>query len=308
MKKVAIFLLLAMAAIVALMAVFPEDATRAAISAERLRSGVDAGTVQFDGQVWHYLEGGPADAPVLVLLHGFGGDKDNWTRFSASLTDRYRVIAPDLPGFGESLRDPQGDYSLAAQRDWLHEFARALKLEKFHIGGNSMGGHIAALYAHQFPQQVRSVLLLNNAGIESPNPSEMSLAVARGENPLILNSPDDFDRLLDFVSYKKPFVPWPVKGVLAQRSFENSAFNRRIFEQYKGDRSVGLEPLLADIRQPVLIIWGEYDRVLDVSSIDVMRPLLALARVIVMEDTGHLPMLERPQQTAGFYLDFLGGL
>ncbi|MGB5337024.1 MAG: alpha/beta fold hydrolase [Woeseiaceae bacterium] len=307
MKKIVLFLVLAVGALFALMAAFPEDATRAAVSMERLRSGLEARTVLIDGQTWHYLEGGAASAPVLLLLHGFGGDKDNWTRFSKTLVENYRVIAPDLPGFGESPRDPERDYALGAQSAWLSDFVEALELDSFHIGGNSMGGHLAALYTHRNSRQVESVLLLNNAGVEAPNPSEMWLAVQRGENPLVLSSPDDFDRLLNFVSHKKPFVPWPAKGVMAQRSFEHSAFNRRIFEQYKDDRSVGLEPLLPDIEQPVLIIWGEYDRVLDVSSIDVMRPLLPHASVVVMEDTGHLPMLERPQQTAKHYLEFLRG-
>lgn len=305
MKKIIVFLLVAIAGLAVLMAAFPEDATRVAFSLERQLSGLEAKTIELDGHTWHYLEGGAADAPVLVLVHGFGGDKDNWTRFSATLVDEYRVIAPDLPGFGESPRDPERDHSISAQSDWLQGFVAALKIDRYHIGGNSMGGHIAAFHAHQYPQRIESILLLNNAGVDAPNPSEMWLAVQRGENPLILDSPDDFDRLLDFVSHKKPFLPWPAKDVLAQKSFQHSGFNRRIFEQYKDDRSAGLEPLLSDIRQPVLIIWGEYDRVLDVSSIDVMRPLLPQASVIVMEDTGHLPMLERPEETAAHYLEFL---
>jgi pimeloyl-ACP methyl ester carboxylesterase len=308
LKKVLLFLLLAVASLVGLMAAFPEDATRIAFSIERYRSGLDARTTVFDGATWHYLEGGPADAPVLLLLHGFGGDKDNWTRFSASLTDRYRVIAPDLPGFGESARDPDRDYSLRAQRNWLATFAGALNLKRFHIGGNSMGGHIAALYAHQHPEQVMSIALFNNAGIASPNPSEMWLAVERGENPLLVSSPQDFDRLLGFASYKRPFIPWPAKAVLAKRSFENVDFNRRIFNRYKDDRSIGLERLLPDIEQPVLIIWGEFDRVLDVSSVDVMRPLLPQATVVIMKNTGHIPMIERPAETAGYYLEFLDRL
>lgn len=308
MKKIILFLLVVAAGLVALMAAFPEDATRIAFSMERQRSGLEARTLEFDDQTWHYLEGGDANAPALLLLHGFGGDKDNWTRFARTLVDEYRVIAPDLPGFGESARDPGGDYSLAAQSAWLHRFVTVLQLDVFHIGGNSMGGHIAALYTHRYPQQVASVLLLNNAGVESPKPSEMWLAVQRGESPLILSSPQDFDRLLGLVSHKKPFLPWPAKGVLAQRAFDQADFNRRIFDQYKDDRSVGLEPFLADIDQPVLIIWGEHDRVLDVSSIDVMRPLLPQATVVVMEDTGHLPMLERPQETAAHCLDFLASL
>ena len=308
MKEVAIFLTLCIACLVGLMAAFPEDATRAAFAIERFRSGLEHKSVVMDGETWYYLDGGPTDAPVVLLLHGFGADKDNWTRFSKKLTDRYRVIAPDLPGFGETARRLERDYSVSAQSDWLHDFAAALKLDRFHLGGNSMGGHTAAFYAYRYPSQIESLLLIDNAGITSPNASEMQLALERGENPLLASSPEDFDRLLGFVSYKQPFVPWPAKGVLAQRSFENSAFNRRVFDSYENARAVSLEPILADIKQPVLIIWGEFDRVLDVSSIDVMRPLLPQAKIVIMQDTGHIPMLERPQETAAHYLEFLGGL
>jgi pimeloyl-ACP methyl ester carboxylesterase len=305
MKRIALLLLLVLGCVVALMATFPEDTTRIMFALERQRSGLELQSTVVDGETWHYLAGGSADAPVLLLLHGFGGDKDNWTRFSRTLVQDYRVIAPDLPGFGDSARHADWDYSLAAQRDRLDGFVAALKLNPLHIGGNSMGGHLATLYTHAYPEQVQSLMLLNNGGIDAPQPSEMALAVSRGENPLVLTSADDFDRLLSFASYKQPFVPWPAKGVLAERTFENAAFNRYIFNALRDERYVPLEPLLGDIRQSVLIIWGEFDRVLDVSSIDVMTPLLPQSKAIVMQDTGHLPMLERPAETAAHYLEFL---
>ena len=171
-----------------------------------------------------------------------------------------------------------------------------------------MGGQLAALYTHAHPEQVRSLMLLNNGGIDAPEQSEMILAVGRGENPLVASSPDDFDRLLSFAAHKPPFVPWPAKGVLAKMTYENAAFNSYIFDALKDERYVPLEPLLGDIRQPVLIIWGEFDRVLDVSSIEVMKPLMPQAQVIVMPDTGHVPMLERPAATAAHYLKFLAAL
>lgn len=308
MKKIALSLLLVLGCLAALMAIFPEDTTRLMFAAERNRAGLELKSAVVDGETWHYLEGGSAEAPVLLLLHGFGGDKDNWTRFSRTLVEEYRVIAPDLPGFGDSVRHADWDYSLPMQRDRLEAFVAALELSPLHIGGNSMGGHLAALYTHAHPEQVLSLGLLNNGGIDSPQPSEMFLAVGRGENPLVLSSPDDFDRLLSFASHKPPFLPWPAKGVLGKQTFEHAAFNRYIFEALRDERYVPLEPLLGDIEQPVLIIWGEYDRVLDVSSIDVMEPLLPQAKVIVMQDTGHLPMLERPADTAAHYLEFLAGL
>ena len=305
MKRVLLYLLVVVAGLIGLMAMFPQEVTQWALYAERTRSGLTHETVVVDNETWHYLEGGPAEAEVLLLLHGFGGDKDNWTRFSNSLTDTYRVIAPDLPGFGESARHPDWDYSLPPQRTRVNRFAQVLGLEQFHVVGNSMGGQLAALYTLEYPEQVLSMALFNNAGIFAPNESDMLRAVKKGENPLVINSVEDFDRLIAFVSHKEPFVPWPVKGVLAQMALDHAEFNQYIFDFIASDRDSDLEPKLSSINDPVLILWGENDRVLDVSSVDVMQPLVPHAEIVIMKDTGHVPMLERPAATAAHYLEFV---
>ncbi len=305
MKKLLTYLVILVAGLVGLMAVFPEETAKLAVNAERSRSGLDHKTVVIGDDTWHYLEGGPEDAEAVLLLHGFGGDKDNWTRFSKSLTGKYRVIAPDLPGFGESAQHPDWDYSLPPQCERVNGFAEALGLGRFHIAGNSMGGHLAALYTHEYPGQVLSMALFNNSGVGAPDESDLLRALAKGENPLVVDSLEDFDELLAFVAYKQPFVPWPVKGVFAQRALDHAEFNRFIFQFLKSDRASYLEPILPDIENPVLILWGEHDRTLDVSSIDVMRPLLPQADVVIMKETGHIPMIERPAETAAHYLEFV---
>ena len=306
LKRVLLVLLGLIAAFFALIALYPQKATALAFELERYASGLEHKTIVVGEETWHYLEGGPKDADVLLMIHGFGADKDNWTRFAGSLTGKYHVIAPDLPGFGESRWHPDWDYSLLPQRDRLASLVQALGLERLHLIGNSMGGHLAALYALEHPGDVISLSLVNNAGVTSPDKSDFQRALARGENPLVVRSLDDFDRLIEYASYEEPFVPWPVKGVLAQRALDRADKNQLIFTAIKGDRTADLEPLLDKIEIPVLIIWGEYDRIIDVSSIDKMRPLLPQAKVIIMEDTGHIPILERPSATAGHYLRFLG--
>nr|MBV6629082.1 alpha/beta hydrolase [Oceanococcus sp. HetDA_MAG_MS8] len=308
MKSLGALVVVALLGMAALVWSFPDATAERLIALERSRNGLELKQLQVGERNWPYLEGGPANAPVIVMVHGFSADKDNWVRFAGHFVDDYRVIAPDLPGFGDQKRIPDHDYRLGAQVARLHAFARALNLESFHLVGNSMGGHITALYSLAYPEQVLSAGLFNNAGIDSPQPSDMEQRLAQGENPLLTQSVADFDRILAYTTQVQPFVPWPVKPYVANKALEAREFNAYIFEQYKSDRSDGLEPVFAQIQPPVFILWGRQDRVLDVSAVEVMTELRPESRSVILDDTGHLPMIERPAQTAQFYQGFLDSL
>jgi len=133
--------------------------TSAARGVERWRSDLERKEIAVaDGTRFVYLEGGSGEP--LVLVHGFGADKDNFTRVARWLTPHYRVIVPDLVGFGESAHLPEADYHYAAQAARVHAFVQALGLGRVHLGGNSMGGGIAMSYAAQHPQEVASLWLI----------------------------------------------------------------------------------------------------------------------------------------------------
>lgn len=275
--------------------------------AERQLAGLSVRTATVDGLTLHYYEGGPADGDTLVMIHGFGANRDNWLRMARHFTERYRVIALDLPGFGESSK-PDASYDVASQTERLHAFVTALNIEKPHLIGNSMGGHIAALYAARYPDQVSSIALLDNAGITSPRMSEMFQMIERGQpNPLVVRKAEDFGTLMDFVFVNPPPLPDSLKRHFAAQSMANQAHYDMIFTQLR-EQYVPLEPELPKIQVPVLVLWGDRDRVLDVSSIEVMKPLLQKPTVVVMKDCGHAPMIERPEETAQHYQAFLDSL
>lgn len=112
-----------------------------------------------------YLEGGKRGQDPVLLLHGFGSNKENWIPLIPLLKSRYWIIAPDLPGFGETHFNYQADYSLSEQAERIAHFITHHIQSKVHLVGNSMGGAIAGLLAAKYPHLLHSLTLMNAAGV-----------------------------------------------------------------------------------------------------------------------------------------------
>ena len=272
---------------------------------ERSAGGLEQHSINVNGLRIEYLEGGKGDA--LVLLHGFGANKDNWTRFGKYITPHFRVIAPDLPGFGESSSNPDADYTISAQAERVNAFVQALGIKSFHLCGSSMGGSIAGAYASTYPKELKSLLLIAPGGVASSEPSEMFQRLKEGKpNPLIAKTAEDYEQLLDFVFVKRPFIPRPIKKYFIQEAIKHQPLNSKIFKQIAGSRDVPpLEVLVKGLPVPTLIIWGTHDRVLHVSGAKILEAVMPNAKAEVMDNIGHLPMIEKPEETAKLYLNFL---
>jgi len=269
---------------------------------ERSRAGVIVKKIDAASWPTPYIEGGQGEH--VLLLHGFGGDKDTFTRYARFLTPQYHVISPDLPGFGENERRPGERYAIADQAKRVIAFAEALKLTKFHLVGNSMGGHLAGIVAADIPEKVISLTLIDNAGIKAPKESERDRLLSEGKNALVVDSEADFDRLMDFLFFKKPFIPRPIKKYFAEKALASREFNLKIFKDLGADKFY-LEKRFADIKAPVLVIWGDHDRVLEISSIEVMKKINPDIEVRIMKNCGHTPQIERPEEAAQLTTDFI---
>jgi abhydrolase domain-containing protein 6 len=276
-----------------------------ALALERSLAGVEPYVVEVDDDAIAYLER-PGDGEVVVLVHGFAADKDNWVRFMRHFPTGYRIIALDLPGHGDSSFDSAKLYDATNLTRSLERLLEALGLDRFHLAGHSFGGWITTLYAAQNPDHVLSLSLINSAGVVPPIASELQLRMLDGDNPLLVESRADFERLMDFIFYRQPFLPWPFRPAFARIYIQRAAINRKIWK----DLSANLEevvPLLGKLQMPVLIVWGEHDRVLHVSSVDVYRETLADVRSVVLSDCGHSPIAERPSESAFYVSQFLVG-
>lgn len=293
-------------ALIALYFLFPRTLFSMFRNALRKRGKLTVKSIKVGDMVWPYLEGGRPEGEPMLLLHGFGGDKDNWAVYAPEIVGKYRLIAPDLPGFGENVRDIDREYDMATQASRVRDFLDAMGIEKCHIGGNSMGGFVALRFALDFPERLISMTLFNNAGVIGTRESELQKEAQNGKNPLEIHSAEDVKRMLAFVAHK----PMKVPGQFRKIFYEDFAVHRELLDKIFWrlvEDGVGnpLNDELHRVQAPTLIIWGRHDQLIDVSCVDVLKNGIPNAESVVFEDVGHVPMIENPKGTARHHLEFL---
>jgi len=252
-----------------------------------------------------FLESTPgSECPTLIMVHGFAASKENWIRLAGHLTDSFHVIAIDLPGHGESTKDPALSYDIDDQVGYLKTILTHLGLERFHMVGNSMGGAIISLYAASYPEQVKSLFLIDPAGIYDYE-SELFSRLRGGKNPLIVEERKDFYELMAFAMEKEPFIPWPVKSVMAERAVANNVINKKIFSEIRGDHDYDFKAELQNVTAPAMILWGREDRVIHWKNASVFNRLIPASETIIIDGIGHAAMIEAPAKTAEIFKAFV---
>ena len=266
-----------------------------------------------------YLEAGPRDAPPVLMLHGLGATNASLLPCLADLAHDHRVIAPDLPGFGNSGA-PSASYSPAWFAAWVEELQHHVDMRQAVVLGNSLGGRIALEQALVHPRSVTGLVLL------TPSPAfrrlrrlvpmvrmlrpELSNVPMRLSHPLVVEAIramfSDPDRL--------PEAWYDAAADECVRVFRSRAHRvaffasaRQIFlEEAHGlqgfwDRLPGLMP-------PALFVWGDRDRLVPSQFAAHVADALPDAGSIVMEDCGHVPQFEHQEETMALVRGFLAGL
>jgi len=165
-------------------------------------------TLTANGLTLHYLEWGEAEAPDIVCVHGYTGSADAFNALARQLEDRYRILALDVRGHGESAWSPTGAYSYADQAGDLAEFAKQLRLDKFVLIGTSMGGIIAMAYAAEHAERLLG-LVINDIGPDVEVGSQRITG-------LVGSRPDEFGTLEEAMAYRRSVSP-----IVAGRSAED---------------------------------------------------------------------------------------
>ena len=290
----------------------PDLARAGLLVLARRVAGLQSRDVTLDGHRVRCLVKGldrvDATGVPIVLLHGIFAEKEHGIDFVRALPRQRCVVVPDLPGFGQSDRLDSARYGYAEQVLRLQALLDALGFSKVHLAGSSMGGTIAALFALRFPQRVASVAFVGAPhGLRSAVPSAVDRLIDAGETPLIARDPAGFDQLLDRLFERRPWLPYPVLEFARREALQRAPSNRRLWREHVADR-YRLHDCIGDLTPPVLALWGRHDRVFDVSGVQVLQARLPGASVQVLDDVGHLPMMEVPSRSARHYTRFLATL
>jgi pimeloyl-ACP methyl ester carboxylesterase len=259
----------------------------------------------------NYVDIGEGEDTPVVFVHGLGGQWQNFIENIPRVAAERRVLAPDLPGFGGSAMPADEEISIQGYGRVVQRFLEELELEKVVLVGNSMGGFITAEVTIQDPERVERLVLISAAGLTSSNVYEaptamigrvaqaITAATAAGHKRMA-RRPRSRHVALALVarhpSRLKSDAAW--EGLM--KGADKPGFRAALMASVQYD----YRDRLGEIRCPTLILWGENDSVITVDDAHEYERLISDSRKTVMEDTGHVPMFERPRAVNDVLLEF----
>ena len=270
-----------------------------------------------DGVTVHLRDEGRKDAPAIMLLHGSNADLHTWEPWVAALTSQYRVIRFDQVGHGLTGPDPAHDYSRANYVADICEVADTLGLERFIIGGNSMGGKHALAFAIAHPDRVSGLVLVDASGGPMPQDKAAKKNSGGGNIGFRIARMPGVNRLVEQIT-PRSLIAQSLEQSVSVKSIITEQMIDRYWEllRYPGNRRATLkrfsqphesltEAEIAGVTAPTLILWGEQDRLIPVAAGQWLAEAMPTAQITVYPNIGHLPQEEAPAATLGDLLPWL---
>jgi len=270
---------------------------------ERRRTRAQLSFADVAGERVAYLER-PGPGPTVVLVHRFTANKDIWLAYIRCLPRSLRVVVPDLKGHGDNAQSLTQDYDARALVAHFAAFLEVVVPEPFHLAGNSLGGLVSAGYAAEAIDRLKSLALFAPAGHFPTEKSDCFRSIEEGDNPFLMETYGDYERFLGLVFSDPPPMPRIIRPVLARDQFARRDLHAKMWTDLNAHREP-VVPILAGLALPTLLVWGDQDRVLHPASCDFFAEHLPNADVVRFEGGGHVPMLERPGETAALHVRLL---
>lgn len=257
------------------------------------------------GLTVHFRDEGKRDGRAIVLIHGSNASLHTWQPWVKILGADYRIITLDLPGHGLTGAHPGGVYDYPVFVDVVDRLMARLKVKSAVIGGNSMGGGTAWMFALAHPEKTDAMLLIDAAGAPQWQARKIPIGFRLARMPVI-------KELTRFIAPRSMFES-SIKTSMSVQSKIDDALVDRYWElnRYPGNREATMKRFamphnnhqaskqgLAAITVPVMIMWGKEDNLIPVSSAHWFADALPEAKLVIYPKVGHIPMEEVPEQSA----------
>jgi pimeloyl-ACP methyl ester carboxylesterase len=250
------------------------------------------------GQKIHYVEAG--SGPTVILLHGLGGSSQAWQFNIGPLAEKFHVFVPDQIGFGKSDK-PLVNYRIRTYVDFLDQFCKQLKIERASLVGNSMGGWIAAAFTAAFPDRVDKLVLVDAAGYAPPK--DLDTRTFYSLNP---TTREGMKVLAAKVFYNKLFLTdAAIDQAIAARLAAGDGYTIKSITESIIRGEDFLDDTVKTIKQPTLIIWGRQDGLVSLSEGEHFNKDIAGSKLIVIDECGHVPPIEKPAEFNAAVVKFL---
>ena len=251
------------------------------------------------GQKINYVEAG--SGPNLILLHGLGGSSQGWQFNIGPLAEKYHVFVPDQIGFGKSDK-PLVNYRIRTYVDFLDQFCKQLKIERPTLVGSSMGGWIAAIYAATYPDRVDKLVLVDAAGYAPPK--DFDTRAFFGLNP---TTRAEMKVLVAKVFYNKAFLTdAAIDQAMTARLGAGDGYTIKTITESIIRGEDFLDDVVKTIKHPTLIVWGREDGLVPLSEGERFHKDIAGSTLIVFDQCGHAPNIEKAGEFNAAVIKFLG--
>jgi len=265
----------------------------------RASTEFDLLSVSVEGAEVAYAQQGRVALPPLVMLHGWAASHKLWKYSFSAFSPRWRVVAPDLAGFGLSEK-PKRDYTVEGLTDWFGKFLDAMKLDRVTLVAHSMGGTIGLLYAIRHPERIER-LVVSNPVIDG--------ATAYSKRDKMCMAPV-IRRMLFHLAKIGPIRRWVTKNfTLVPLRDEDLSIDvtkgtyPAMFDSLLSTRKMDLRGQLSSLRVPTLSIGTDQDRLIAPDQ----YAMVPAQKKVVIPGSGHIPMIERPEAFNQVLNDFLAG-